>query len=64
MTYAELADIFAGMAWSKELWLRGAGRTRGEMDVMQRRREMEACQRAAVDYRRAAERQESKGSAA
>lgn len=61
MTFAELADLFAGMAWSKQQWVRDHAPKRGEMDVLQKRREMEACERAAVDYRRAAERKENAG---
>lgn len=35
-TFAELADIFAGMAAAKRQWMREHGPKRGEMDRLQK----------------------------
>lgn len=55
-SYAELADIFAGMAASKRVWLQEHGSRRGEMDRLQAQLQLEACEQVAVWLRRAAER--------
>lgn len=58
-SYAELADIFAGMASAKQTWLREHGPKRGEMDTLQQEIQMEACAQVAAWLRRAAERKET-----
>ncbi|MDS1138595.1 hypothetical protein [Nitratireductor indicus] len=56
LSYSQLSDIFKGMELSKREWLRTHGVKRGEMDRQQREIECAACERAAMDYARAAER--------
>lgn len=55
-SYAELADIFEGMAAARANWLRDHGRKFGEMARLQKQREMEACAQVAEWLRRAAKR--------
>lgn len=55
-SHKAMADIMAGIAWSKREWLRDHGPKRSEMDRLQRQTEAEACEQAASDYRKAATR--------